>query len=87
MSSKRKEYKVTITLRRPHASLLHAIKANAATRLSIPAAMRAKGFKCQDHGSNFCPVENTSRAETGVAAAAMLALSNMTKAVRCCMQD
>ncbi len=43
MSSKRKEYKVDDSAQKA-ALLFLACKANPDTRLSIPAAMRAKGY-------------------------------------------
>ncbi len=65
-----------------------ACKANFATRLSIPAAMRAKVYSDVEavdqilaqqvhHKAPKNKVENTPRAETVATAAAMLALSNI----------
>jgi hypothetical protein len=95
MSSKRKEKKGEDCAEKA-ARFFIACKANAATRLLISAAMRAKGFGCQGHGLNCSPagapqvsknnVKDTPRAET-VAASAMLALSNTTHAVRCHVQN
>jgi hypothetical protein len=91
MSLKKKEYKVDAHAKKAALFFL-ACKANLATRLSIPAAMRTKGYldvKAVDRifaqQVHYCSpknkVEITLRAET-VAVAAMLALSNMMNAMR-----
>jgi hypothetical protein len=57
MSSKRKEYKVDDRAKKA-ALLFLACEANPDTRLSIPAAMRAKGYldvQAAGRGSNPCP--------------------------------
>ncbi len=53
MSLKRKEKKVNDHVEKA-VHFFIACKANAATSLSTPATMRAKGFGCQGHGSNHC---------------------------------
>jgi hypothetical protein len=90
MFSKRKEYKVNDRAKKAALFFLEC-KANPATRLSIPAAMRAKGYLDVDAMNQILiqqvhreyqknKAENSPRPET-VAAAAMLALSNKTNAV------
>jgi hypothetical protein len=88
MSLKRKEYKVDA---KKAALFFLACEANSTTRLSILAAMRAKGYLDVDvmnqiliqqvrRESQKNKSENSPRPET-VATAAMLALSNKTTAV------
>ena len=90
MSSKRKEYKVDDRATKAALFFL-ACEANPATRLSIPAATRAKGYSDVDAMNRILiqqvrrespknKAENSPRPET-VAAAAMLALLNKTNAV------
>ena len=89
-SSKRKEYKVDDRAKKAALFFL-ACEANPATRFSIPAAMRARGYSDVDvmnriliqqvrRESQKNKAGNSPRPET-VAAAAMLALSNKTNAV------
>jgi hypothetical protein len=90
MSSKRKEYKVDDHAEKA-ACFIIACKANLATRLSIPAALRAKVYldvkaidqilaqqvRCE---SQKIKLKNTPHDETAAAGAAMLALSNRINA-------
>ena len=89
-SSKRKEYKVDDRAKKAALFFL-ACEANPATRFSIPAAMRARGYSDVDvmnriliqqvhRESQKNKAGNSPRPET-VAAAAMLALSNKTNAM------
>ena len=90
MFSQGKEYKVDDRAKK--AALFFLVcEANPATRLSIPAAMRAKGYSDVDamnriliqqvrHESQKNNAENSPCQKT-VAAAAMLALLNKTNAV------
>jgi hypothetical protein len=88
---KRKEYEVNDRAKKE--ALFLACKANSATRISIPAAMRANGYSDVEavdqilaqqvrRQSQKNKVENAPCTETVATAAAMLALSNMTTAVR-----
>ncbi len=58
MSLKRKEKKVNDRVKKA-ARFFVACEANAATKFSIPAAIRAKGFGCQGSGLNCCPAGAT----------------------------
>jgi hypothetical protein len=54
MSSKKKEKKVNDRVEKA-VHFFVSCQPNPDTRLSIPAAIRAKGFGCQGHGLNCCP--------------------------------
>jgi hypothetical protein len=91
MSSKRKEYKVVDARAKKAALFFLACDPNPVTRLSIPAAMRAKGYSDAEAADQILVqqvrrespknISNDTSCPESVAASSLLALATVATAV------